>query len=104
MKRETITLTTLCLMLLMGNTFAGKTNRVDPRQVDSRLTKMLKKNIEDPWPGKSDLKNAPGVFSYTLACLHLGENVKEDNKMIVDFYTLNNRNNTMIDVRQYRGN
>jgi len=74
-------------LLLISNACAGKTYTVGHRQIDTRLTNMLKDNIKNPWPGKNDLKNASGVFSYSLACLHLGENVAEANKLIVDFYS-----------------
>lgn len=87
MKIKIVTITTLSLVLLMNHAFAGKTKPVDPRQIDRRLTDMLKENVKDPWPGKKDLKNAAGIFSYTLACLHLGENIEEANKMILDFYS-----------------
>ena len=57
--------------------------------VDGRLRWAIQENIENPWPGITDPNNAPGVYSYALACLYLDTNVNQANDLIVDFYTNN---------------
>ena len=57
--------------------------------VDDRLVQMVQRNVESPYPSISDPNNAPGVFSYALACLYLDQNVEQANQLIVNFYTNN---------------
>ena len=69
---------------------AATTPTVTPAElVDDRLAQMVQTNIDSPDPSISDPNNAPGVFSYALACLYLDQNVEQANQLIVTYYTNN---------------
>ena len=58
-------------------------------EVGARLRAMVQENIDNPWPGIDDPNRAAGVFSYALACLHMGQNVEQANELIRNYYTKN---------------